>query len=206
MIIVILLLVFFACVAMLVREGLWSNALTLINTVTAGLIATSYWEPLAAWLDGQFATFTYLLDFIAIWTLFVLAFVILRAITDSVSKVRVRFKIPVEYVGGVFFALWTGWVMVGFTTMTLHMSPLSADFMGGALSPDPQHTVLLRYAPDHQWLGFVHRVTGEGGALSTAASGKSDATNTFDPQGEFVTRYGQRRANLEATPALRVNR
>ncbi len=206
MIIVVLLLVFFACVAMLVREGLWSNALTLINVVTAGLIATSYWEPLAAWLDDQFATFTYLLDFMAIWTLFVLAFIILRAITDAVSKVRVKFKTPVEYIGGVFLAFWIGWVMVCFTTMTLHMAPLSADFMGGALSPDPQHASLLGYAPDHQWLAFVHRVTGEHGALSTSAAGKSDATNTFDPRGEFGTRYGQRRVNLEATPALRVNR
>ncbi len=151
-------------------------------------------------------TFTFLLDFIAILTLFVLAFVILRAITDLVSKVRVKFKTPVEYIGGVFFALWVGWVMVCFTTMTLHMAPLSADFMGGALSPDPQHASLLGYAPDHQWLAFVHRVTGAEGSLSTSASGKSDATNTFDPQGEFVTRYGQRRVNLEATPALRVNR
>jgi hypothetical protein len=206
MIIVILSLVFFACVAMLVREGLWSNALTLINVVTAGLIATSYWEPLATWLDGQFATFTYLLDFIAIWTLFVLAFVILRAITDSVSKVRVKFKTPVEYAGGVIFSLWVGWVMVCFTTMTLHLAPLSADFMGGALSPEPRHNVLLGFAPDHQWLAFVHRVTGDGGALSTSAADKSDATNTFDPRGEFVIRYGQRRVNFEATSDLRVNR
>ncbi len=40
MFLIVLLIIFFACVAMLVREGLWSNALTLINAVTAGLIAT----------------------------------------------------------------------------------------------------------------------------------------------------------------------
>ena len=78
--------------------------------------------------------------------------------------------------------------------------------MGGALAPQTQPTELLCYAPDQQWLAFVHRVTGARGALSTSAAGKSDATNTFDPRGEFVTRYGQRRVNLEATPALRVNR
>jgi len=206
MFLAILLIIFFACVAMLVREGLWSNALTLINVVTAGLIATSYWEPLARWLDGQIESFTYLLDFISIWALFVFAFVILRAVTDSVSKVRVKFKTPVEYVGGVFLALWVGWVMVCFTTMTLHMAPLSADFLGGALSPDPRHAALLGYAPDHQWLGFVHRVTGEKGSLCTSAPSDSEATNTFDPRAEFIYRYGQRRTNFEATPSLRVNR
>ncbi len=203
---IILLIVMFACVAMLVREGLWSNSLTLINVVTAALIATGYWEPLATWLDEQIPSFTYLLDFIAIWAIFVLAFVILRAITDQLSKVKVRFRVPVEYVGSGLIAIWVGWVMVCFTAMTIHMAPLSADFLDGAFSPDPDHTTLLGYAPDHQWLAFVHRITGERGSLSTAAKGDSEATNTFDPQAEFIRRYGWRRTQFESTPALRVNR
>ncbi len=85
--IIILLIVLFPCVAMLIREGFWSNTLTLINVVTAALIATSYWEPLATWLDEQIPSFTYLLDFISIWAIFVLAFVILRATPGQVSKV-----------------------------------------------------------------------------------------------------------------------
>jgi len=203
---IILLIVLFACVAMLVREGLWSNSLTLINVVTAALIATSYWEPLATWLDGQMPSFTYLLDFISIWAIFVLAFVILRAITDQVSRVRVKFRVPVEYVGSGLFAIWIGWVMVGFTAMTLHMAPISADFLDGALSPEPDHNTLMGFAPDHQWLAFAHRITGERGSLSTSMADDSESTNTFDPQARFIRRYGWRRTKFESTPELRVNR
>lgn len=205
--IIILLIVLFACVAMLIREGFWSNTLTLINVVTAALIATSYWEPLATWLDDQIPSFTYLLDFLSIWAIFVLAFVILRAITDQVSKVQVKFRVPLEYAGSGLIAIWVGWVMVCFTAMTIHMAPLSADFLDGALSPDPDHTVfLMGLAPDHQWLAFVHRISGERGSLSSSIEGDSEGTNTFDPQAQFIRRYGWRRTEFESTPKLRVNR
>ena len=42
------LVIFFVCVAMMWNEGLWSNAITLVNVVVAAMIATNYFEPLAA--------------------------------------------------------------------------------------------------------------------------------------------------------------
>lgn len=199
----ILLVILFAAEAMLVREGTWSNVLTLINVILAGIIATCYFEPLAAWIEGLhdwFGSITYALDFFSIWLLFALSFAILRAITDQLSKVRVRFKKPVEYVGSSLSASLVGFVLVCFTAMSLHTAPLSKNFMNGAISPVNDKPVFLGIAPDHVWLGFVRGITGKDGPLYTSSS------NGFDPNDQFGTRYGQRRLQFEKTPAFRVRR
>ncbi len=202
MFITVLLGILFICLAMLIREGLWSNALTFINAVTAGLIATSYWELLATWLEGLgdfMGSLTYGLDFLSMWGIFFLTYAILRTITDSLSKVRVRFKLPVEYLGGGLFAVMTAWLMVCFTAMTFHMAPLSQEFMSGALQPDKDHAVLLGTAPDQQWLGFARYITGKG-------SFSRGSSNGFDPNKKFVVRYGERRFRFEQTEKFRVKR
>lgn len=200
MFIAVLLGVLFICIAMLIREGLWSNALTFINAVMAGLIATSYFEPLAAWAEGLGAfmgSLTYGLDFLSFWGIFFLAFAILRTVTDLLSKVRVRFKLPVEYVGGGVFALLTGWVLVCITAMSFHIAPLSQDFMSGALQPDKDHSVLLGTSPDQQWLSFSRHVTGNGSFSKSSSDG-------FDPDEKLVLRYGERRYRFQQTPEFRV--
>ena len=57
----LLLVIFFVCVAMLWNEGLWGNAIMLINVTTAALIATCYFEPVAVFLNGHLKSFTYFL-------------------------------------------------------------------------------------------------------------------------------------------------
>ena len=69
---IILFAIFVCCIATLWTEGMWGNAIRLINVVTAALLATNYFEPLANWLQGfstKFSTFTYLWDFLALWGL-----------------------------------------------------------------------------------------------------------------------------------------
>jgi len=202
---IVLGLVFFGCLAMLIREGAWNNTVTLLNVLFAQLIATSYWEPLAAWMDEQMPTYTYLLDFIAIWAIFVVAYSILRAITDQLSKVRVKFKMPVEYVFGILMALAVAGEMVVFFTMTLHMAPLSRDVLGGALVTEAVD-LANGNAPGHQWVDYVRDRTGPKGSLSVASTTLKDGTNTFDPERKLFRTYGQRRANLEASESLRVRR
>lgn len=204
---ILMLIILFASVAMLVREGLWSNTIRLFNVITAGLLATSLWEPVADWLEGMAPTFTYLLDFLALWLVFCVAYIVLRAAADKLSRVQVRFKQPVNMGGGAFVALWIGWVLVCFTSMTLHTAPLSRDFMNGALSPDPQASTFLGFSPDRQWLAFVQQVSR--GSLATSPSAGvegEEGMNVFDPRGEFVYKYGQRRNEFEEQPELRVNR
>ena len=62
--------ILFACVAMCYAEGMWSNAIRLINVVTAGLLAVNFFEPLARWLDGMQPSYTYLWDYLSLWALF----------------------------------------------------------------------------------------------------------------------------------------
>ena len=217
MVLTILLLgIMFVCVGMLWNEGFWSNTITLINVVFAALIATNYFEPGAELLEKHVLeeTFTYLCDFLAIWTIFFVVFTVLRAFTDTISKVRVRFRMPVEHVGRVVMAVWVGWVMVCFICMTLHLAPLARNSFGGAFAKTPDSACFLGMAPDRLWLGFVQ--SRSRGALSHGVSRgnspyKIDAgKRVFDPESLFILRYGQRRADLEEHNAehgtLRVRR
>ena len=89
----ILFLVMLVCIAFLWNEGLWGNAITLINVVMAALIATNYFEPLAGFVEGlddSMQTFTYMWDFLCIWLIFVVTFGIMRTVTDKLSKTKVK--------------------------------------------------------------------------------------------------------------------
>ena len=74
----LMLVILFACVATLYAEGMWSNAIRLINVVTAALLATNFFEPLARWLEDMGPSYTYVCDFLALWVLFGVFLLILR--------------------------------------------------------------------------------------------------------------------------------
>src|SRR3990172_12653703 len=66
--------VFFAALAMMVREGLWSNAITLINVIVSGLLAFGFYSPLAIMLDEQLnGQFTYILDCVCLLAIFIVS-------------------------------------------------------------------------------------------------------------------------------------
>ena len=125
----ILLLVLVVCAAMLWNEGLWGNAITLVNVVLAAMLATNYYEPLADLLDGKFPKYTYFADFVSLWLIFTVTYFVMRLLTDTLSKYRVRFKMPVEEVVGIVLAginhrrrepiapgrilKWTAWACLG---------------------------------------------------------------------------------------------
>jgi hypothetical protein len=196
---IVLLAVFFACVAMMFNEGLWNNAIAFFNVMTAALLATNYFEPLATWLDRQQPTYTYVWDFLALWAVFAAVLVVLRLATDTISHVKVRFKMPVEMIGGIFFALWIGWIMVCFTTFSLHMAPLARNSFGGAFQETPESEMFFGLAPDRKWLAFVHTMSDDG----SLARGEK---NVFDPQTDFILRYGARRAAFEKVEDIRVRK
>lgn len=70
---IVLIVIFVACFASLMNSGLWSNTITLINAITAGLLAMNYYEPLAEFLDKQAPSWTYVWDFVSLWFIFGLA-------------------------------------------------------------------------------------------------------------------------------------
>ena len=200
------LVIFVGSVAALYTEGMWGNAIRLINVITAGLLATNYWEPAARWLEGfneNFSTFTYLWDFLAFWGLFAGFMIVFRLLTDRISRVKVRFLKLADRIGSVFFAMWIGWVMICLTAMSLHMAPMGRDFFFGSFVPEQRARGIL--CPEIKWLGFVQKQSR--GALCRTASEQDiknvpawgeDKTRTFDPRGEFMPKYATRRARLEA--------
>jgi hypothetical protein len=201
----LLLGIFGVCVAMLATGGVWSNFITLFNVITAALLAVNYYEPLADWLQSQASSYTYLMDFVALWLIFAASMGLMRAATDALSKVKVKFKKPIDFGVGIFLACWTGWVMVCFATMTLHTAPLSRNFMGFQTKPETR--MFFGLAPDHTWLAFVQKESQGSlarGIRQKHADGKLTDGNKFDPNGEFILKYGERRARFEKVPGTAV--
>ncbi len=194
----ILILIFAACVAFMVGGGLWTNSLVLINTVTAGLIAFNYFEPLAGWLQKQMPSYTYFWDFLSLWGVFAIAIALMRTATDLLSKVKVKFRKPVETAGGIFMACSVGAVMVSFSLATLHTAPLAHNFLDGEFQPQPNSRMFMGLAPDRKWLNFVK--------MESRRSYYHGAAFSFGLVDDFVQRYAQRRANFEKELENRVGK
>jgi hypothetical protein len=206
-----LFLLFVIVAAALWFQGLWSNAVTLINLLVAMLIATNLWEPICTLIESFGAgSFTYLLDFVVLWFLFVFSFVFLRLITDLLSRTRVKFEMPVEMAGRSILAIWCAWLVVCFTAFSLQMAPLNTPTPMGAWST-PNQASFLFVSPDRLWLRFMQsrsRGALARGNFSGTSHPSDQAANVeaFDPQSEFPLKYRDRRAKYANAEAMRVNR
>src|SRR5262245_12426159 len=111
----IYLAVFFAGTAMMVREGMWSNAIALVNILISGLVAFGFYSPLVIYLDEMLkGEYTYLLDFLCIWALFVITMIVCTVMTSMASKVRMRFKNPIDPIGGPIVGALAAWLLASF--------------------------------------------------------------------------------------------
>jgi hypothetical protein len=154
---ILMLVILAACAGTLYPEGLWSNAVRLVNVLFAALLATNFWEPLARWAEQMEPTFTFFWDFLCLWGLFCVFLVLFRVLTDFISRVKLRVRKIVDRIGSALLSLWIGYVMVCFTMFTLHTAPLAERFMGGAFQPGENN--FLGLAPDLQWAGFVQKMS-----------------------------------------------
>jgi len=218
MLFLLLFLIIALCVGFLFLEGMWSNAIRLVNVVTAALLATNFYEPLADWLDGWEYSFTFAWDFLALWGLFVLFAVIFRLLTDFASRVKVRFMKLADRIGSTLFALWIGWVMVCFTMFSIHLAPVGREPFAGGFQPEQR--MFLGLAPDRLWLGFVQKVSRgqfcrglseEEIQKKTYGTREDDADweerlAVFDRNGELLPKYATRRAKLEGHMAKKGTR
>src|SRR6187401_1657155 len=111
MFLAIYLIVVFAGLAMTVREGLWSNTLTLINIIVSGLLAFGLYSPIVAYLDEEATKgqHTYWLDFAIIWAIYTVSMVVLRTLMATASKTRLRFKHPIDPFGGPILGFIAAW-------------------------------------------------------------------------------------------------
>ena len=188
-------------------QGLWSAAITLINLLLAMFIASNFWEPICTMIDGAQGSYTYLTDFLVLWLLFALAFGLLRAVTDLLSKTPVKFNMPVEMAGRSVLALWCAWLMVCFTGFSLQMAPLNSATPMGAW-PTPNSGVF--FGADRVWLGFMQmesRGALARGNIADTPDNPSDTSKnveTFDPFSEFPLKYRARREKYAKLESMRV--
>lgn len=174
------------------REGPWSGLIMLLNVLLAASLATAWYPVVAARLESLLPSYTYLIDFIALQGTFFVLLLVMREITDRVSRTRVRFRKPVELAVGPLVALLTAWVVVCFTAASLHTAPVPRDFV----QPTPEARMFLGLAPDRRWLAWVR------GSSMRGPFARPD--HAFDPDADFIIRYASRRQALGAQPALRV--
>jgi len=189
-----LLAVFVVVTFALWREGLWSAAIMFLNVLLAATFATAWFETVVAFLEPRMASYTYLLDFIALWGLFALILLVLREVSDRVSRTRVRFRRPVEMFVTPFVAAAAAWIMVCFTAASLHTAAVPRDF----IQATPEARMFFGLAPDLRWLQWVRG--------STLRGPFARPEKPFDARTDFIIRYATRRQQLEAEPELRVSR
>ena len=192
--------------------GFWNNVITFVNTIFAACIASNYFEPVADAIDGGTSSSTYLLDFVAIWLLFFLSFVVLRTVTDMLSKHQMNFDKWLEMSGRTVFSLATAWVFVCFMQFSFHTAPFPPGAGNFQARPD---SVNFTGAPDRLWLGFMQ--SRSRGALATALPNGYDTNQlhpadrdlgamVFDSKGDFIYKYYNRRLKLSEQETLRVLR
>ena len=200
---IICLVIFACCLAFVFNEGLWGAAIMFFNVMTAALLATNLFEPVANWILGMAPSLYYAADFFALWGVFVLSLLLLRTLTDFLSRHRVRFLKQIDTAGGVFFAAWIGWIMVQFTLFSFHTAPMSRNFLDFQTKPDSR--MFFNLGPDRDWLAFVHTLSKDG-ALARDPPANQPELYVFDPHADFILRYGEKRKQLESEKDLFVSK
>jgi hypothetical protein len=207
------ILVFVIIVGMTWWVGSWNIMLNLTNFFIASLLACSFYEPLADRLEAIDRTFTYIVDFAAIWLIFVVACALLRMATDFLTSYQLRMNFWAEMGLRTVLSIWLGLAFCFFTSFTLHLAPLPND----ALVSSPT-TDLFGFAPDRKWMAFVQ--SRSRGALAESKEGMFLPTydlvdhpddrelnaRVFDPHAKFAETYIQRRIKLSKSETLRVHR
>lgn len=211
MIIASVILLFLFIVASTWWFGLWSNFITLINFLIAALVASSFYETAAQNFASQLIEYSALADFICLWAIFVVVFILCRTITDILSPHRMKFDMVTEMIGRSVFSVWIASVFVAFTLFSFHMAPLHPD----AFQQDVESST-LGIGPDRMWLAFIQ--SRSRGALSASTSSNfmvreyspskhpDDAglnARVFDPEAKFIDKYHKKRSNLSKRDSFR---
>ena len=189
----ILAFTFFAGFALCIDKGMWSNTLMIINMLLSGLLAFGAYEPVATLaVEHGMEGYTFLVDFIMIWVVYIVAFLLLhRLASQFLSRTRMRFKNPIDTIGGPVTAGLVGWLAVCFVAATLHAAPFDEESFGGVLIHESGDSAITN--PDLAWLSIAETALNEDNL--GAGSG-------FD-KNKFINDFRKQRAALEGMESLR---
>lgn len=210
-----LILIFLISVASTWWFGLWSNLITLVNLILAGLIATSFSENFSYELLLRMKSYLMLLPFVSIWLLFGISFIVLRSATDILSAMRLKFDTVTELVGRSLLSLAIAGVLVSFVSFTLQMAPLPPSLF----SAEKVSVGGTPLGPDRLWHSFFRQCSS--GSLSYTAEetqifpaygatrmvdgvAQKLEVRTFDPAGSFFQSGSDLRDRIARIEFLRV--
>jgi hypothetical protein len=186
MLIVLTFIVIGFVVAACVQEGVFTAVCTLINVVLSGMIAFWAFEPLADLLEAAFVGTVAegFEDCICLTALFLLAFGLLRLVTNSLSYTVPDYADYVNRGGALVAGVLAGYLLAGFLVVTVQTLPFPRDMEMFDTRVDPKADnafVRSRLPPDRVWLALMRRA----GDRSFGWEGHS----TFDKHGNFLVRY-----------------
>lgn len=194
----ILAATFFATFAMMVQLGLWSNIITTMNIVLSGLVAFGTYQALGKLLIEKFSQagqYTFLLDFVCLWLIYIMAFVVLqRLLANNLSRTRMRFKHPIDTVGGPVAGLVAAFLMMGIVGSSLQVAPFKADAFDGVFTDRERSGT---FHPDLAWLQLCETALGPD---------RLGTSNKAFRSLEFRDENNKIRQALEPEKSLRVRR
>ena len=127
----------------------------------------------------------------------------MRTLTDVLSKVKVKFKRPVDMAGGVLLSLLDRLRPGGLHHDHAPHGPAGAEFSGWRIPADAR----LRGCSS-AWrritTGSASCAPKSEGPFSRSRPQNDPSAHVFDPDGDFILKYAQRRANFEKELGSRV--
>jgi hypothetical protein len=129
LLLILLSFIFFAGVSMTVNEGLWSNTISVFIIIVAALIAIPWGYFVGAIVvvaaqPSEANAWAFM--FASVWGMFALTAVILRLITDRISRVRMKFVPQLDKLGGVIMGFVVATMFSSFVALTLVLLPIEA--------------------------------------------------------------------------------
>jgi len=193
--------------------GSWNIMINLINFYISALVASNYYEVAADQFESFNNTFTYIADFVALWGIFFISFLVLRSVTDLLSRYKMQLPTWLEYTLRGVLGFWLAAGFLCFSMFSLHLAPLPPN----AFQANVQDST-LGFGPDRMWLAFIQ--SRSRGALAESKNamfvGEYDLldhpddaelnSRVFDPYAQFIPTYHSRRQNLSEVTVLRVKK
>ncbi len=175
------------------HQGVLPAFAMVVNVLLAGLIAFSFFEPIAAELEPMLAdSFLHgFEDSLCLVLLFSLSLMFLRWAANSLIHTDIGYGAIVQQGGAVVFGALAGYLVAGFLLCVAQTLPLEQHFMHFEAQVDPTSPgakIRRVLPPDHVWLALMHRASIESLGWDEPA---------FDADGSFEIRYAQERRTRE---------